>query len=199
MTAPNSRKFPELYKKLDINMAELGCIMYDIEPFEVVKFVEGGEDDLYFSDPNRTPDFKFAQGAVAESNAHVTLLFGLLELGPVWKNYVDAVLDGWSMDSVRISSVGYFPSSVEGEDYSVIVGHIELTPELVEGHERLQLLPHIDTFPGYKPHITLAYVKNGPSGVEWTDSTRDKWVESLNKEFAGKSFPVSQINYGAEK
>lgn len=189
----NSHQFPQVYKKLGITVSDLGCIMLDVEPFDIVSLVENGENDLFYGD---IPDLKYAQGAVAEESAHVTLLYGLLESGQKWKSQVDAVLDGWNPPLLSVESVGFFPSNIEGQDYSAIIGHIEVTDALLEGNQRLQLLPHVNTFPGYKPHVTLAYIKNGPSGVEWTDTARNKWIETLQKEFKGKTFRVTRINYG---
>lgn len=196
MTQLNSRQFPEVYDTLGITIEDLGCIMLDVAPFTVTELVEGGENDLYYG---TIPALRYAQGAVAEKSAHVTLLYGLLDFGGLHTKLVDSVLLGWSTPSVRIKEVSFFPSSNQGEDYSVIVGKIDVTPELLEGHHRLQLLPHIDTFPEYVPHLTLAYIKNNESGVKWVDTPKEKWVRTLNRKLAGKSFAVSCINYGGKK
>ncbi|SNT46710.1 hypothetical protein [Rhodococcoides kyotonense] len=87
--------------------------------------------------------------------------------------------------SAVIAEVGYFDL---GESYA-IVAHIETTPELVDGHERLTLLPHVQTFSEYKLHLTLAY-------VEQDQATADRWVESLGAVYNGKSIKTSAINYG---
>jgi hypothetical protein len=56
-------------------------------------------------------------GAVAEKEAHVTLLFGLLENGNVWKDKVDTVLDGWALDTVMIKDVTAFDL---GDSYAIV-------------------------------------------------------------------------------
>lgn len=180
----NARLFPEVYESLGLSTDKMGCIMLDLDPIPVTEFVEWGEEDLFYS-----PTMKYGQGAVAEQTAHLTLLYGLLEYGSVWKEQVDAVLKGWTPPVVEFENVGHFPGSVEGEDYNVIVGHVRITDAVQEAHDRLSFLPHVDTFPGYKAHVTLAYVKGG-------DDIRDKWVDALNAEYAGKSFPPRGINYG---
>jgi 2'-5' RNA ligase len=189
--------YPDLYKELGVDANELGCIMLDVAPFEVVSMVEDGEADIYHH-PDQV-NHKYTGGAPAEHVAHLTLLYGLLESGQKWKGHVDTVLDGWTPPALKIEKVSHFPGSLEGEDYSVIIGQVELTPELVEGHDRLSLLPHIDTFPGYHPHITLAYIKNGPSSRGGGENNVEKWIRSLNNAFAGKTFPVTRINYGDEE
>lgn len=189
----NSRQFPEVYQQLGYNLDTLGCIMLDVESFDITKHVPGGEADLYtHPDPAK---FWF-KGAVGEQNAHISLLYGLLENGNTWRKQVDTVLAGWIPPLIEIEQISFFEGSLPGEDYSVIIGKVKVSDELLEGHHRLQLLPHIDTFAGYTPHVTLAYIKNGPSGVEWAKDAREKWVMSL----AGKlprALEVTGINYGS--
>jgi len=186
MAALNSRQFPGVYADLGVDLSKLGCIMLDLDPISVTSLVSDGEDDLFFSND---PQYPYAQGAVAEQVAHLTLLYGLMESGPNWQSQVDAVLEGWAPEPVVIDSIGYFPPSDPREDYWVIVGHVQPTDNLIEGHQRLQLLPHIDTFPEYRPHVTLAYIKGGIA-------RRGKWLHSLQVAISASSLPVSGINYG---
>jgi len=194
MNQLNSRQFPDVYKKLNVNITDLGCIMLDLPSFKVTPFVLGGEDDLFYG---KIPELKYAQGAVSETKAHVTLLFGLMESGKKWQDEVDAVLDGWKIESVTIGEISSFPSNIPGQDYDCIVGKIVVTPELLEGHQRLQLLPHIDTFPDYTPHVTLAYIKRDEEGVKLGESTKEKWLRSL-QPLEGVNLPISGLNYGGE-
>lgn len=173
-----SRDFPDLYKDIDIDTDDLGCIMLDLEPMEVMKHVEGKEEEL-FENP------KWDQGSVpAETVPHVTLLYGLLENGNKWKNKVDTLLKEWKLDKVKIDHVGFF----ETPDSYAVIAHLEKTPELVDGHERLTLLPHINTFSEYLPHMTLAYVK--------LDADVEAWVKALGAVYNGKTVKAAGINYG---
>jgi len=173
-----SRDYPELYDDIDIDTDDLGCIMLNLEPMEVLKHVEGLEDEV-FENP------KFDQGAIpAETVPHVTLLYGLLENGNKWKEKVDLLLKDWKLESVKIDHVGFF----ETPDSYAIVAHLEKTDELVDGHERLTLLPHINTFSEYLPHMTLAYVK--------LEANPEPWVKALGKVYNGKTVKASGINYG---
>lgn len=172
------RDYPDLYDDMDIDTDDLGCIMLDLEPMKVMEHMEGHEDDL-FENP------KWDQGSVpAETVPHVTLLYGLLENGNVWKEKVDTLLKDWSVKSVKIDHVGFFDTP----DSYAVVAHLEKTPELVDGHERLTLLPHINTFSEYLPHMTLAYVKK--------EADVDVWVKNLGKQYNGKRVKAAGINYG---
>jgi 2'-5' RNA ligase len=173
-------QFPEVYKTLGIDISSLGCIMLDVKPFEIPKTLN--EEDLYFS-----PTQDFVQGVVVDHKAHVTLLFGLLDSGPKLKDLVDQVLDGWKKPaSIKISDIGVFPGKEDdGTEYSCIVAHVD--PEgLIEANNRLRLLPHIDTFPEYAAHMTLAYVKA---------SATTEWVEGFDY-LRGELVPTTNLNYG---
>lgn len=169
---------PGLLDNVEIVPEDRGCIMIDTDLLEVRKFIEDADDDLVVKEG-------WGSGAVAETEAHVTLLYGLLENGNIWKDKVDAVLDGWSIDKVMIEEVGYFDL---GESYAV-VAHVEKSPELIDAHERLSLLPNAKTFSEYKPHLTLAYVKHDQKVV-------DKWVDALGAVYNGAAIKTKGLNYG---
>lgn len=177
----SARDIPGLYDGTDIDPSNLGCIMIDTETLDVMKHVpaEFAGDLIQATKPE-----DHAMGAVAETEAHVTLLYGLLENGNIWKDKVDAVLKDWSLDTVTIADVDYFDV---GDSFAVIA-HIEKTPELIDGHERLTLLPHIQTFSEYRPHLTLAYVS------KYADI--DDWVDHLGTAFNGQTLKTTGINYG---
>src|SRR5664279_1917340 len=144
----SSRQCPQVYEDLGIDTNSLGCKMLDTEPIEVSSVID--PEDLYHD-----PEDEFAQGVVSEDMPHVTLMYGLLSSGPAMQKHVDAVLNGWSIDSVQIQAVTAFEGN---PDYTPLVAEVS-TDGLDEAHARLQLLPHIDTFATYRPHITLAHLK----------------------------------------
>ena len=180
-----AHEFPGLYDNLDVDTDKLGFIMLKVRPFPVLQFVEDGEDDLYYS-PDKD---SYIQGVVAETKAHVTLLGGLLKPGPQWRKEVDQVLESWVVPRIKIKAIGAFPSPYPDQDYSCIVAHIDVTPELQEGNDRLAMLPHINMFPGYHPHVTIAYVKS--------DATQ-KWIDTF-QFLEGFELEPTGINYGSEK
>lgn len=179
--------YPEIYQDLEINLAKLGCIMLDTEPlpdFEI------DEQHLYYANDKE----KFwINGKVGGGTPHVTLLYGLLPGVKKW--HVDSVLEDWWRTSVEIESVGFFESPYPDEQCYCIIAHIKKIeddqPGLIEANQRLTLLPHMQTFAGYKSHLTLAYIKKD-------EAVRDEVIESLSNQLIGATIPTKEINYGNE-
>ena len=183
----NSHNFEEVYKKLDINLDTLGCVMLDLEPLGSMGGMVKTTEDLYYSS---NPDRKWIDGWVAGSVPHITLLYGLLDNAHNWEKHIKAVLDGWKMDTVEIDHIGYFESPYGDEAYYCLVAHIKVTPKLMEGHNRLEFLPHINTFTGYKPHMTIGYIKKD-------ETLRDDYLKRLNDFWVGKKITVKEgVNLG---
>lgn len=189
----SSHQFSDVYKWLGINLSSLGCIMLDLEPSPTPQMFcqDGVTDYVYSLDLYKSPDEKkfWIDGYVGLKTAHITLLYGLLQSGLNYKKHVREVLSGWSLDEVEIDHFGYFESPYPDEPYYCIVAHIKPTPQLIEGHERLEFLPHINTFTGYKPHSTIAYIKKN-------EEQRDWFIKDLNNAFAGKKINVIGLNFG---
>lgn len=170
----------------NLSSPDLECVMLDVDPLNIREsFGEGfSEDDLFYGE---TPELKYAQGAVAEKNARLTLLFGIHPSKDYRRN-VDAVLREWVPEDVFVDHVSFFPSSVDGQDYNVIVGKVTPLPNLLEGRARLEVLDYTDKFPDYSPHITLAYIKGSASLT--------KWIERMDAVFGNRTYAVNGINYG---
>lgn len=181
-----SYDIPQVYEDLGIRIPDLGCIMLGVEPIAVTGMVENGAADLHVSSDSMR---WWVDGATAEAKAHITLLYGLMQPGPEWREHVDAVLDGWELPALRVKAIGAFPSPYPDEPYSCIVAHIEVTPELLDAHQRLSLLPHINTFPEYTPHVTLAYVEEGAT---------QKWIDTLNDVLQGEELTPTELDYGGD-
>lgn len=180
--------FEETYKKLGLNLDILGCVMLDIEPLNSMNANDyEGMAGLHYS---TNPDRKWIAGWIAGNVAHVTLLYGLLDNAHNWQAHVSAVLDGWELDEVEIEGVSYFDSPYKDEEYYCIIAHIKVTDELMEGHQRLEFLPHINTFTGYKPHMTICYIKKD-------EALRDQYIKDFNSMWKGKKLKVQKdINLG---
>lgn len=187
----SSHDFEEVYKDLGIDVDKLGCIMLDVDGSTIPEYPKFKEDG-YLHETKSDKRF-WIKGFVAGHTPHVTLLYGLLESGQKWKDHVDTVLRGWGIRHVTVKEVGSFDSNYPDEEYYCIVAHLEITPTLLEGHNRMQFLPHIDTFAGpYKAHITIAYIKKD-------EDIRDEVIAYYQKELVGKELKVTALNYGGDK
>lgn len=183
----SAHQFKEVYEDLGYDLSTLGCIMLDLEPLKIAI----NESALYYAKDKKN---FWIDGNVAGKTPHVTLLYGLLRSGKEMKKHVDAVLPASKLpESVEIDHIGYFDSPYENDEpYYCIVAHLKITKKLQAAHDRLTFLPHIKTFPGYKAHFTLAYIKKN-------DTTRDALIENLNKKYAGKIVKTKELNYGGNE
>jgi len=109
----------------------------------------------------------------------------LCSSGPAMQKHVTTVLDGWELGSVQITGVTSFAGN---PDYTPLVAEVS-TDGLDEANARLRQLPHIGTFPAYRPHITLAYLK--------PDADVAGYVDTLNRRLALMQVKVTGLNYGA--
>lgn len=181
----NANQYRDMYAEMGVNIDKLGCIMMDVDGSTIQNNINA--DDLYTS---TNKDRHWINGFVAGKTPHVTLLYGLLESGnTTYKKYVDEVLKGWQMDSVEVDHVDYFDSPFADDPYYCIVAHLDISEELKDANNRLQLLPHINTFPGYKAHITIAYIKKD-------ETLRDNVIGYYNGILMGKELKAKAINYG---
>lgn len=171
--------FASVYEDLGIDTGRLGCIMIDTKSVKVDDVIP--EEALYFSE-----DQDYVQGIVSQTVPHITLLYGLLRSGLELRRHVSAVLTGWSLPELEIEKVSFFYG--KDDSYITVIALIKATPELLEGNARLRLLPHIDTFGEYHPHLTLAYVK--------ADSDWQGYVDTLDKKYAGQPLESIALNFG---
>lgn len=172
-----------------IDSTDLECVMLDVQNISLDRFYAAGKisrDDLFYGD---IPQLQYTQGAVCEREAHVTLLFGI-HPSEVYVDDVMAVLDGWTPDDVLIKDVGFFPSSIEGQDYNVIVLNVVPTPNLLEARRRLEQLVYTDRFPEFKPHVTIAYIKG--------EADKDAWISALQGYFSNRVLVPTGLNLGLD-
>lgn len=150
MTAFNAYDYPKLYAELGINLNTLGVVMLDVDPLPgISEVVEASSCTLY-----RSPNAEqfWVDGAVGERTAHLTLLSGITAHS---EERSRLVLEKWQAQPIELESIEVFPF----DGYACIVARARLTANLLEAHRRLSLIPHIDLFPDYTPHVTLAYVQ----------------------------------------
>ena len=186
----NSHNFESTYKELKIDLNRLGCLMLDVK-WPVGMWspeFEGAGSDLYYA---KNKDRFWINGWVADK-AHLTLLYGFMKPAYKWKKYINRVLKGWKFPELEVEGIGYFDSPYKNEPYYCIVAYIKVTPELLEGHQRCQFLPHVNTFPGYRPHVTIAYIRKDSGAKELFIG----WVAKLIK---GKKLTITKLNFGGNK
>lgn len=186
MNPVSATQFPEMYRDLGIDTGDLGCIMINTEPLQVSDII--APEDLY-----QPEESEHEMGAVGETSPHLTLLYGLMNDGDAMQKHVDTVLADWSLDVVEIGSVDYFDQVDDetGTEYYCLIAKLVVTPELLEGNARLQLLPHINTYPmSYVPHISLAYVN------KIDEAKLDEYLKALNARFALETVNTTEVNYG---
>lgn len=163
----------DIYPQVGIDLYSLQAIMFDVANVPVSDYIDEPGSLFY----GKTYKDRFAQGAVGERSAHLTLHQGIMENVP--ETFVSRVLEGWAPEPVRVDRIHAF----EAPDFFCVVAKLEVTENLAEGHDRLRLLPHIDCFPDYTPHITLAYIR--PSAA-----TAARWKRYL-APLEGQTFEVT--------
>lgn len=130
------------------------------------------------------PDSDLA-GDGRETEPHTTVKFGLEtnEVGDVEK-----VLANVKPFKIRLGKVSTFPPSESSDGAEVVKVDVVDSPELVELNKQIAAaLPNQDSFPDYKPHVTLAYVKAGEGQKYVGDSSLD-----------GVEIPVSGIFFSSK-
>ena len=168
-----------LYASLGIDFNRLGCVMLDVDPQVPALLRNVVPDAIWYRDPERgIPG--------PETEPHITLLFGLLEPAHAWREHVDALLADWAPPtSVGIHDFAVFGGP--GSPYDCVVATLGSQPELRAANGLLRRLPHVDTFPDYKPHVTVGYVLPGTG----------KWVaQDLGDKFVGARIATRDLNYG---
>jgi 2'-5' RNA ligase len=115
--------------------------------------MEWGQDNI--------PDELLAEDG-REGQPHVTVLYGLHD-----DNRVDVQAAAIGMGPIRVS-IGHI-DIFEADEYDVVFATVH-SPDLFRLRGRLERLEHTSTYPEYKPHATIAYVKKGTGKV-----FKDQW------------------------
>jgi len=96
---------------------------------------------------------------------------------------VKVALEGWEPESLRVAEVSYFDSP-NNEEYYCIIAKVDVSKNLMDARSRLELLPHINTFPDYKAHITLGYIKKDQNVLDAILSINKKQKQiTINKKY----------------
>lgn len=203
MQEVKAHDYKEIYEMLGYNLSKLGCLMIDTEPIDLPSHIiqdwETGAGvnfdaffkELYMYKANNKERF-WIDGYVSDKTPHLTLFYGFLQEAGCYKKHIEILLANSKIDTVKIEDVSFFESPYEDEPYYCIVAKVEKTPELLEAHNKMTLLPNIQTFPEYKPHITIAYLKKD-------EHARNIFIEDLKNTLVGKELKIKGLNYGGNK
>lgn len=126
-------------------------------------------------------------GPVAEKSAHVTAKYGLLTPAYEQQQIVNDLI-GWPRAmTVDVVGIEVFPSPYDDLPYGCLVARLG-GDELREMNAALSVLPHVDSFAEYKPHLTLAYLR--PEIATYAGIPEAQyWLQ-------GKQLQVTGIDYG---
>ena len=140
-------------------MRSYGCVMMKVE--------DSGWDDLCrIIDPEDVYEPDDEHGI--SRNPHITILFGLLDL-MVPPQMVMDVMQKFDAPHIQFKGISIF----EHKDFDVVKIDV-ISADLAEMHDSLRQLPHVDQFPTYKPHATIAFVKKG-TGKKYV-GTHSTWM-----------------------
>ena len=158
-----------------------GCVMMDpkkIKGWKEVHLAGIDEDDLYEPDND---DYGL------EEQPHITIVYGIHEDEVDPSVVVDMMEQKMLPVKVQISEIDFF----ENKEYDVIKYNVPVTEQLQEYRDMfMDAFENTQTFSGYNPHITIAYVKkgNGKKYKKTLDEPFDvifiKGVYSYHKENA---------------
>jgi hypothetical protein len=158
----NAHDAAPILATLGVDPSNLGCVMLEVEPLRISEMLGNVTDDFYVHAPEGHK-WTWVKGPVAETGAHVTVKYGFLRAAhdPEMAPAVAALMADYQPGvGLRLGDVEIFPEPNVPEPlgYACIVVRIDDEP-LRQWNKALSLLPHIDTYPDYKPHLTLAYVR----------------------------------------
>lgn len=141
---------------------KLGCVMVEV-PVSNWKEITSSinQEDLY--------EVKGEKYGI-QDNPHLTLLYGFNS--EISKEQVQSILEevtnGHKIE-IDIEDIDIF----ENENFDVVKFNVKKTEQLQSLYDALNELPNENTFPDYRPHMTIAYVKKG-LGKKYTKPYRHK-------------------------
>jgi len=185
-----SEELVPIYKKLGIDIKKLFCVMANVEWTEEQNKMFADLLENSWAQPYTSSDKSWIKWYVYGNHPHVTVLYGLLD--KVDDTMVKTVLSDWTPDPLTIKEISYFDSP-DQEEYYCIIAKVDVTQNLLDARSKLELLPHINTFPDYKAHITIGYIQKDKDAL-------DKILSVNKKQFGLNALrpiqaPISWVVY----
>lgn len=147
----NAHHYYGLHEDLGVNLNELGCLMLKTDSPLRSDGLNAISEFAYTA--NDIDKFWWITGVATDW--HVTVRYGFMD--NVRQRHVDTVLEGLQMpEELTLSGIEVFPSSVPTEDYGCVVARVD-DRSLRKINQQLSVLPNVNTYPEYKPHITIGY------------------------------------------
>ena len=147
---------------------EYGCVMIEIPVSnwdEITSIID--TDDIYEKDDDSTYGI--------QKNPHLTLLYGLHDT--VTPEMVKSVFNKFTGDiNIEVDGIDIF----ENEEFDVVKFNVKPDDTLQYLHDELSKFPNSNSFPDYKPHITIGYVKKG-TGKKYIKPDYKYQVKNVNK------------------
>ena len=171
----NAHEFDGLYDDL-FDFAKAGYVMIDTSsPYN---FYPNGIREFQYVSPD--PDKYWMKGIM--ENWHVTAR-GPLD-PKVRQKHCRQVLEHVNLPKeLMLGPVEVFPSPYEEEQYECVVVLVD-DPALFQLNQQLAVLPGVQTYIPYKPHLTLGYFKSGHTEEIVTDLKRalrrSVWIEGFD-------------------
>lgn len=135
-------RFSYVMAKVPDDLAEI-CLSFPIDPLDF----------------KADEDMANVDGGGRELEPHITVKYGLTDDNPA---AVDSQLQSLLPFTVYPEPI---TSLFQHEHQDVLIVRVDEGPvlnySLRQAHERLNALPHADTYAEYKPHITIAYLQPG--------------------------------------
>ncbi len=175
-----------------VDVRTLGFVGLTLDPLPVRERL----DSMDWGKPVLSEDYVYApegdfrhwvQGPVAEVSPHVTAKYGLLTPSHQRKAVIDELVGDLSDATVTVTDIEVFQSFYDDLPYGCLVARVG-GEWLEEINAELSILPHVDSFPSFKPHITLAYLKPAVAHYCAVPLAAD-WL-------VGRELPITGIDYG---
>jgi 2'-5' RNA ligase len=156
-----------LLEVFDDKATQLGCLMLEFEHV-LIRPLQNQIGDQ---------DINHKAGGL-EERPHVTVLYGFdvsvdyTDFEPILYKYPHMLAEEFNF-----AGVGLF----ETEDCDVLRYNVE-NKSIVKLHNRVKKLPNTYTFPGYIPHMTIAYLQKG-RGAHYVDLFKTLYFKSTPSNF----------------